>query len=394
MARIRQEADRLQGCVWVHVTSAGEYEQARPVIRALKDLPPGQAPPVAVTHYSPSGYEYARKRPSADFHDYLPLDRLAAMRDLVRMWRPRLLVFVKYDFWPNQILAAAEAGVPIVLIAGTLQPRSWRLRFLARSLFNYLFNQFSHLGVCSEEDRRRFVDLLKVRCPVTVTGDTRAEQVIDRFEGSADGRVAARLQALPGTRLILGSTWPRDESLWLPVLPELLGRFPDLSVVLTPHEPRPGRLADLEAKLARREIASIRLSRLLETPAGKPDAFRCVLVDSVGVLAEIYRAGTIAYVGGSFTTGVHNTLEPAVASLPVLFGPVIQNALEASRLIQAGAGFVGRKPAEAAARLTALLADRADLARRGRLAREVVLAQKGATARSLALLHPFLRART
>jgi 3-deoxy-D-manno-octulosonic-acid transferase len=226
-----------------------------------------------------------------------------------------------------------------------------------------------------------------VRAAVTVTGDTRAEQVILRFEAAAGGDAVSRLSARPGRRLVLGSTWPADEALWLPVLPDLLTRFPDLTVVLAPHEPSSSRLADLERRLATCGVATMRLSSLPPTAdADRAATTRCVLVDSVGVLAEIYRAGALAYVGGSFTTGVHNTLEPAVASLPVLFGPVMHNAVEAETLVARGAGRIVRRPAEAAAAAAELLADPARLAAAGAAARAIVLAQRGATGRSLALL--------
>lgn len=388
--RIADAAPRLRGCVWIHVTSVGEYEQARPIIAGLREQAGPDVLPIAVTHFSPSGYEYALRHPCADFHDYLPLDRRRDLRKLVDAWQPRMLVFVKFDFWPNQVLAAAERGVPILLLAGTLQPRSARFWPVARSVFRNLFDRFAHLGVCAAADRDRFTERLGVRCPVTVTGDTRAEQVILRYENAAAGEVAGCLREWGDTRLILGSTWPADERLWLPVLPDLLSRFEHLRVVLAPHEPRPERLEELEAALARRQISSCRLSRFVAAGAVLDGDPRCVLVDSVGVLAEIYRAGSLAYVGGSFTTGVHNTMEPAVAAMPVMFGPVFQNAMEAGTLVERGAGFVVRKPAEAAARVTALLADPDGLQQSGQLAREVVLAQRGATEKSLAVLQPYL----
>jgi len=383
--RARAAAPRLRGAVWFHAASVGEYEQARPVIAALRALP--DAPPVVVTHFSPSGRHYAARRPCADLHEWLPIDTPTAMAGLLEAWRPRALVFVKFDCWPNLVLEAAQRDVPVLLLAGTLQPRSWRLRPPLRPFFRALFDRFAALGVCTEEDRDRFTGRLGVRAPVTVTGDTRAEQVILRFEAAAGGEAVARLTARPGRRLVLGSTWPPDEALWLPVLPDLLARFPDLTVVLAPHEPSPPRLAELERRLAASGVATTRLSRL--APAGEAGAAaggRCVLVDSVGVLAEIYRAGALAYVGGSFTTGVHNTLEPAVASLPVLFGPVVHNAVEAEALIARGAGRIVRGPAAAAAAAVELLSDPARLAAAGAAARAVVLAQRGATDRSLALL--------
>ncbi len=387
--RFAAAAEHLQDCIWIHASSVGEYEQARPVIQALRERA-APAPPIAVTHFSPSGFEYAQKRPGGDFHDYLPLDSPTAMRRAIRLWNPRLLIFVKFDCWPNQILAATEHGVPVVLIAGTLQPRSRRLAGWVRPFWRDIFNRFAHLGVCTEEDRERFVQGLGVHTPVTVTGDTRAEQVIRRFEAAGGGEVASRLQALGDRLLILGSTWPPDEALWLPILADLLGRFADLCVVLAPHEPRPERLTSLEHDLRRRGIGVARLSRILAHPEPLPANCRCILVDSVGVLAEIYRAGTLAYVGGSFTTGVHNTMEPAIAGQPVLFGPVIQNAVEAGALVRQGAGFVVREPARARERAGELLADPSRLKALGEAARQVVLSQRGATEKSLALLEPYL----
>ena len=387
--RFAAAADNLQGCVWIHASSVGEYEQARPVIQALQERST-PAPPIVVTHFSPSGFAYAQKRPCGDFHDYLPLDSSWAMRRAIRLWNPRLLVFVKFDCWPNQILAATEHGVPVVLIAGTLQPRSRRLAGWARPFWRDLFNRFAHLGVCTEDDRERFVQELGVRSPVTVTGDTRAEQVILRFAAARDGVVATRLQALGDRLLILGSTWPPDEALWLPILADLLDRFADLRIVLAPHEPRPERLTSLERDLRRGGIGITRLSHWLARPEPLPATCRCILVDSVGVLAEIYRAGTLAYVGGSFTSGVHNTMEPAIAGQPVLFGPVIQNAVEAGALVRQGAGFVVREPAGARERAGELLADPARLRALGEAARQVVLSQRGATEKSLALLEPYL----
>jgi 3-deoxy-D-manno-octulosonic-acid transferase len=382
MHRLTTAAPGLQGCLWFHVSSVGEYEQARPLIAALREL--DDTPPIVVTHFSPSGYEYALQRPSGDFHDYLPYDHPADMERLVGAWRPSMLIFVKYDCWPNLVGSAARRDIPVVLLAGTLQPKSVRLHPLARPMFRDLFSGFAHIGVCTEEDRRRFQDL-GVDCPVTVTGDTRVEQVILRYEEAESGPTAMALQALGGPVLILGSTWPPDEKLWLPILPELLDRYPALRVVLTPHEPLPHRLEQLERSLAHSNLTTVRLSQLLADPR-RGDAARVVITDSVGVLAEIYRAGDLAYVGGSFTTGVHNTMEPAVVGMPVCFGPKIGNAEEAGELVRQGAGFVLETPDQALALASRLLGDADDLKRVGDIARQVVLAQRGATARSMKVI--------
>ncbi len=388
MDRLEAGADKVRGGVWFHVTSVGEYEQARPIITALKQRP--DCPPIAVTHFSPSGFEYAQGRPCADLHDYLPFDHPKDMDRLVDLWRPRLLVFVKFDCWPNQVVAAAGRDIPVVLIAGSLQPHSARLKPMGRPLFRDVFNRFAHLGVCTPEDRERFIGGLGVTCPVTVTGDTRVEQVILRYEAAQAGETAARLRQLGGRLLILGSTWPPDEKLWLPVLRQLLDDFPDLRVILTPHEPTADRLESLEGSLDRRKIPYRRLSNLMANPGGREDPARVILIDSIGVLAEIYRAGHLTYVGGSFTTGVHNTMEPAVASMPVMFGPVIHNAEEAGLLVRRGAGFVLEKPPDALAVAGDLLRDPVRLQDLGETARQVVLDQRGATDRTMAMMAPYL----
>ena len=378
--RLRTAAPGLQGCLWFHASSVGEYEQARPIIAALRAAGHG---PLAVTHFSPSGLEYARRNPCADVHDYLPLDTPGAMARLVAAWRPRGLVCVKYDGWPNQVLAAEAAGVPVVLASGSLPPDSGRLNPIARRLFRDVYNRFSVLGVGSDADRRRFATTMGVHTRIVVTGDTRAEQVRHRFEASAGGPVATALCARGRRRLVLGSTWPPDEALWLPVLPDLLRDRPDLSVVIVPHEPTPARLSSLRRDLQTRGLTVATLSDL---EAGNAGEARCLLVDRVGVLAEIYRAGTLAYVGGSFTTGVHSTLEPAVASLPVLFGPRIHNAEEALAMVAGGGGFVITTSAEARDLSAILLDDEAAARTAGAKAADVVAEGYGATARSVVLI--------
>ncbi len=388
-ARLENAAALVRGGVWFHVTSVGEYEQARPIIAAIKELP--DPPRVMVTHFSPSGYDFALKRPCADLHEYLPFDHPEAMDQLMRQWQPRLLVFVKFDCWPNQVLAAARYRVPVVLLAGSLQPKSSRLNPFLRPLFREVFNHFKHIGVCTLDDARRFQDDLGVSCPVSVTGDTRVEQVILRYENARDGATTTELKRLGGRLLVLGSTWPPDEKLWLPVLPELLKKYVDLKVVLTPHEPHPERLLSLEKHLSRQGISHTRLSQLMSEGASRHTGTQVILVDSIGVLAEIYRSGYLAYVGGSFTTGVHNTMEPAVAALPVMFGPRIQNAEEASLLVNRQAGFVLKESSAALELVSRFLSD-ADLVQNtGQAAHQVVLEQRGATKRSMKAIESFLQ---
>jgi 3-deoxy-D-manno-octulosonic-acid transferase len=174
-----------------------------------------------------------------------------------------------------------------------------------------------------------------------------------------------------------------------------LKRDQKLGAILVPHEPTPEHLAQLEDAASAAGLNPTRLSQLIElsthqrrsTAAAKdPDRWRCIVVDAVGVLADIYRSTILSYVGGSFSTGVHNVLEPAVCGQPVLFGPRIHNAYEAERLVERSAGFVLKTPKDAQAVLSMLLGDEDARARAGETARDFVLSQSGATEASVALL--------
>lgn len=379
LERLLAAAPQVEGCWWFHVTSVGEYEQARPLLRGLRERGLG---PLVVTHFSPSGRDYARTHPEADLHDYLPLDRPADLARLVEAWRPRALLFVKYDVWPHLVRTATDHGVPTLLVSAALPAASRRLAAPARPFFRSVFNRLAGIGTGSAADRRRFVERLGVTAPVEVTGDTRAEQVLRRFAAAADDPRFTPLQTWGGRRLILGSTWPPDEALWRPVLPDLHATRPELRTVLVPHEPTPSRVRSLLDACSRDGLSATTWSLVLDDPL-RLDAARVLVVDAVGVLAGLYHTADLAYVGGSFTTGVHSTLEPAAAAVPVGFGPRIANAEEALTLAAGTAGTVLRRPDEALAWARSLLENDGARRRAGAEARAVVDAQVGAAARTL-----------
>ncbi len=332
--QIAEDSRSLHNCIWFHAASVGEYEQARPVIAELKKT---ESRLVVVTHFSSSGYEFAQSNPAGDKHYYLPLDTPSNMKQLVNLLKPSVLVFAKYDCWPNLILEAEAASVPILLISGTLPETAARLNKVSLPLMRDIFNRFNEIGVCSQNDAHRFIERMGVSAKVTVTGDTRAEQVLKRFNDSADGPTAIILKNFGEQILVLGSSWPPAYDLWFPILPELLSSNPGLKVIIAPHEPTAEQVDSLVQRLdIKLSIPVTTLSEFENDGIGK----RITIVDSVGLLAEIYHCATIAYVGGGFSTGVHSTLEPAANKIPVLFGPIITNAEEAGEMVDSGGGFI------------------------------------------------------
>jgi 3-deoxy-D-manno-octulosonic-acid transferase len=366
-ARLQLKRDQLRGCVWVHSSSAGEYEQARPILRALRaELEErGVDIPILSTSFSPSGLAHAKQNPEADHVDFLPLDTHGNAWRMMQLLQPRALVFVKFDCWPNMVWSARDAGVPVLLLNGHFHGKSLRKHALARRFFARLFDCFDVIGSISEEDQRRFREIGSI-APIELCGDSRVEQVLRRYEASDEGNLQRLLLGQEFRYVGLGSVWPADTDVILDPCIDALEADPGLGMIVVPHEPHARQLDALEAHLAGRGIESSRLSELVElkshakrsTAAAKdPARWRVILVDTVGALAEIYRATILSYVGGSFSSGVHNVLEPAVGGQPVFFGPRIHNADEASRLCELDAGRVVKNGDEAATLLRDWLGD-------------------------------------
>lgn len=373
--------------VWFHVSSVGEFEQARPLISELRRLSPKL--PVLVSFSSPSGLGFARRKekPGGDnnirFVDYLPADFAGNIRFCLNAIAPRLVVLVKFDLWPNLIWHARDRGIPVVLIDATLSPSSGRNSRTGRSFYRAVYSNIDKIMAISDADAARFRAAVPGHASISVTGDTRFDRVMERK--LLKGEIGFDLPRAGRRILICGSTWPADERHLLPALDRLLDTHADLTVVLAPHEPLPERVDSL-AKWA--QSAGFAVDRVSQRVGSPPS--RVVLLDTVGILAEVYRLGDAAYVGGAFSTGVHSVIEPAIEKMPVLFGPRHDNSYEALRLIDSGAGFSVSGREDIFSRLEALLYDPAALERAGAAAARYVQSQLGATEKCLDAIVEYL----
>jgi 3-deoxy-D-manno-octulosonic-acid transferase len=393
--RFELNRTRLEGCLWFHASSAGEYEQARPILRAVRERF-GDRFPTLATVFSPSGHARASAYPDADVVEYLPFDTLSGMEKLVARLQPRALIFVKYDCWPNLVWTARRHRVPTLLLGASLHRASQRSSGLARHFFRSVYGSLDAIGAIAASDADRFRDQLGVEDRrITVTGDTRVDQIIRRHEEAANSPLVDAFAGLPWRYMVLGSSWPRDDEAFLPAATDALHTHGESGLIIAPHEPGPQALERIEGRLKARGFEAVRLSQLVEpktlkrrttAAARNPASWRVILVDSVGQLATLYRIGHIAFVGGGFTTGVHSVLEPAVCGLPVAFGPRYSNAVEAIRLLEAGGGACARDREEAASVLQRWLDDESAWEKASARALEQVHSQRGATARNLELL--------
>ncbi|NTU58960.1 MAG: 3-deoxy-D-manno-octulosonic acid transferase [Chlorobiaceae bacterium] len=317
--------------LWVHASSVGEFEQARPVITELKHRVPELD--VVVSFFSDSGYEARRNYPDAAAVFYLPLDTPDNARRLVSLLKPDIFMLMRYDFWPNHLEAVKRSGAKMLLAAAALPPRSPYLKPGLRGLYRDLFSLFDAIFTIDRQDVTAFRD--DFGCTQAVkAGDPRFDQVYERQKRSDDR--AAKLKPLFQGRSVLvgGSTWEPDEAILVPAWQPLREQ---LSLVLVPHKVDRPNIDRIMEYLSQKEIDAVQISSMDPTfDAGK----QVLVVDQTGYLAELYAIASVAYVGGAFGVNVHNTIEPAAHGIPVLFGPRHGNSPEAAGLIETGAATV------------------------------------------------------
>jgi len=365
-----QSAAKSSFRLWVHAASVGEFEQARPVIAALLEKHPDIT--LFVSFLSDSGYNARKNFAQAAAVFYLPVDTPANAERLVSLLKPDLLLLMRYDFWPNHLLAAKKSGAHLILAAAVLQENSQYFNPLLKGFYRSIFNLFDRIYTVSAKDTRAFRDRFGCRQAETA-GDPRFDQVFLRSRNS--GKVA-HLKPLYDNRtvLIAGSVWQIDETLILGAWQRLENRPP---LVLVPHQVNPENMERLSRTLEERSIPFGRVS----APESAFDPERQVLlIDETGYLAELYSIGSIAYVGGGFGVNVHNTLEPAVYGIPVIFGPRHHNSPEAEDLAATGGATVVGDEASLLAALNLFMTDPSARQRSGAAAAAFVKERTGATA--------------
>jgi 3-deoxy-D-manno-octulosonic-acid transferase len=388
----RRHRDARRPLVWMHASSVGEGLQAKPVLETLRAEQPEWQ--LAFTFFSPSAERLARNLP-VDVADYLPLDRPGDVEPVLDALKPAALVFSKLDVWPELTLAAAHRGVKLGLISATVSPESSRLRWPARQWAQPAYRALDRVGTISDDDGRR-LELLGARPEaIAVTGDTRYDSVGERAERLDRTREPlARLAAAPpGTfTIVAGSTWPADEAVLLPAFADLLAQLPAARLLLAPHEPHPDHLAGIAERLHALKLP--RPVRLSQLEHAKPAPV--IVVDRVGILADLYALGDVAFVGGGFhRAGLHSVLEPAVFGVPIAMGPHWRMSRDAGLLLERGGAVA--LPADARHPLHSqwLVWHHDPAARRkaGAAAKKVVAEGRGASERTTALVRELVESR-
>jgi len=315
-----------------HVASVGELEAIRPVIDRIVKRGTQR---IIVTVFSPSAHKAKPSLPGIDLLCYLPFDSIFNQRLLLKTIKPQLVVISKHDVWPNLLVAAHELKIPTALINANFHPNSLRIHPAFRFFHRWVFSEFSGIAAVSHQHAERLTSLVGNGFPCQVLGDTRYDRVRERCHRHSPTISNKANQFADRMVVVVGSSHPTEEQMLIPLVAELIRPYPKLFIIWVPHDPEPSILVSLEQQLQTCSLLTRRWSEdwILDDITG-------MVVDQVGILAELYSLGNIAIVGGGFDKGVHSVIEPAVFGLPVLFGPHYHVSQEANYLVEKGGGLV------------------------------------------------------
>ncbi len=325
--------------VWVHAASVGEGQAIQPVLGRLRAALPGLR--IALTHTSPSVTVWPTSL-GADRADYAPADQPRAVCRTLDALKPSLLLFSRGDLWPVLVASAADRGIPIAVAGAVVAPKSRRLLPPVRAALRSTNARLAFVGANSPGDADRWKRLGTRELAIQVTGDPRQDAVLEHVPDLARIRVLAAWVSQQPT-MIAGSTERGDERVLLHGFAMTLATHPQARLILVPHEP--GKAVARVKSLTRR----LGISAATWGASDEEPTCNCVVVTELGLLADLYALGGLAYVGGGFGIGgIHSVAEPAAYGLPILVGPRAADSAVVADLIQAGGGVAlsGREPAE------------------------------------------------
>ena len=393
---LKKKVDPNAKYVWVHAASLGEFEQGRPIIERIRLQHPEYK--ILLTFFSPSGYQVRKNYEGADIITYLPIDTVTNARRFLRTIRPVMAFFIKYEFWYNYLHILKHRGVPTYSVSSIFRPDQIFFSWYGRA-YSRVLKCFTKFFVQNEESRQL---LAKIGITETeIVGDTRFDRVmtikslakqlpiVEAFTtphqlprgGEPAVQEASPLGGLEGV-FVAGSSWPPDEEIFI----RYFNEHREWKLIIAPHVIGEDHLQQIISRLSpsgategRRRI--VRFTQTTREEAAKADT---LIIDCFGLLSSIYNYGDVAYIGGGFGVGIHNTLEAAVWDMPVIFGPNNKKFQEAQGLKACGGGFEIKDYDEFAALMQRFTDDEAFLKQSGSQGGHFVKDQAGATDKVLA----------
>ena len=364
LQQVEQTVEKGREHIWFHFASLGEFEQGRSVMEQIRKRYPQEK--IIVTFFSPSGYEIRKNTPLADHVFYLPADTARNAERFVELIRPKFAVFTKYEYWYFYFRALHRRGIRLLMISAIFRENQLFFKQYAKfyrnilKLVSYFFTQ-----------NMESVHLLKWIgiSNAGLAGDTRFDRVV---ELPKEHRDLPEVREFVGQQrvLVAGSTWSPDELL----LQRLMDNHAGWKLILAPHEIHTEHLQQIQKLFPQ----ALYYSKFQQYTAQEIQAAQVLIIDNIGMLSALYAFAEVAYIGGGFGVGIHNTLEAATYGVPVIFGPKYEKFQEAIDLIEIGAGFAISNQEELNGLFAALQADEKRLPA-GQAAKNYVQQRSGAT---------------
>lgn len=322
---LRRKVDKSKRYVWFHAASLGEFEQGRSLMERFRSQHPEYQ--ILLTFFSPSGYEVRKNYEGADIVCYLPMDTPGNVASFLRLVKPEMAFFIKYEFWYNMIRVCHKRGIKVYSVSSIFRSNKVFFRWYG-SGYSRVLNLIDHFFV-QDEESARLLATKGIRDNVTIVGDTRFDRVLDICRRAKELPLVEKFVSNADRVLVVGSSWQPDESLIIPYF----NQHPQLKVILAPHVISDDRISQITEKLKRPYVL---YTEAQESTVADAD---CLIVNCYGLLSSIYRYGHVAYVGGGFGVGIHNVPEAAVHGVPVLIGPNNKGFREAQDLLRMGGCF-------------------------------------------------------
>ena len=379
---LKQKVDPNAKYIWFHAASLGEFEQGRPLMEQIRKEYPQYK--ILLTFYSPSGYEVRKNYEGADIICYMPVDtRLNAIRFL-RLVRPVMAFFIKYEFWSNFLHILKHRNIPTYSVSSIFREDQVFFKWYGRNYAGVL-KCFTRFFVQNEESKR-LLEGIGITA-VDVVGDTRFDRVLQIKEAAKQlpiceafrtGVASSQSADVPHHDFkvfVAGSSWPPDENIFIPFFNE----HKDWRLLIAPHV-----IAEEHLKLILSLIKGKKVVRYTQTTPEEAADADVLIIDCFGLLSSMYNYGDVAYIGGGFGVGIHNTLEAAVWNMPVIFGPNNKKFQEAQGLLKSGGGFEINTYEDFSGLMSSLMNDETFLKQAGDKAGAFVAHLAGATDKVLA----------
>lgn len=352
--------------IWMHCASLGEFEQGRPLLEAMRTQYPNHK--IALSFFSPSGYEVQKNYKGADIVFYMPMDGKSNAKQLLGIIKPVLVLWVKYEYWYYYLNQIKQQNIALLLVSGIFRPGQVFFKWYG-SLHKKMLSFFTYLFV-QNETSKQLLQTIGVEKNVSICGDTRFDRVITIAEAFEEKLLIEQFINGEPT-IVAGSTWPED----VEEFNHFAKNHPYIKLIIAPHEIDEESLADTENLFKN----TIRYSTLSSTK-NIDGAANVLIIDNIGMLSTLYYYATIAYIGGGFGgDGVHNVLEAAVYGKPIVFGPEYDKFQEAVDLVDAGGAFSVDNALELEEVLNNLLTNKTEADMAGNASKNYVYKSKGAT---------------